>query len=436
VRSRHANAAALPLAVIAAGVSSAWWSCAQTAGCNQQELDEADADELVEKAWLWVRNFRTSGSLSGSEEWVDEMKSSASGTIAGKRVLVFVNPKSGPAKAEEHSKFIVEPMLRALGCNSIEVQLTDAKEGARKLMSDGDLSDLDGIIVLGGEGTLKEVIGGLAEQSLQNSSDKSDKSIHNSQGIDVLHLPVGFVPEGNSNGLISTMLTVPTQPSDEETVRAVLRIARWSPKPVRFMQCQTDSGLEIPAISSGVRMTSAEAVANRAAYYSWLRLPNLTRKLVEMWAVYKMHTYSLRIAYLAADSKSVVPSFEDWDDRDPAWQVIEGDFMWAGVATSLPGDASDDPACESACAYLAWAFDHGSVSRTSMEALLRANLAEDDLEPQDLLKCTAVKAFSIETQETKENKRKCSIDGDAIRNVMSPHFTIRGRMHEQAFMLL
>ena len=120
--------------------------------------------------------------------------------------------------------------------------------------------------------------------------------------------------------------------TEEEIIRSVLRIAAgvagwvdWAPRPVRFMECQTDNGTIIPAISSGVRcdtivrfcaatfrcavpfngslvglymqttpphlidllfvwcsLASDEQISFNKNRWAWLRLPNLTRKLVEM----------------------------------------------------------------------------------------------------------------------------------------------------------
>ena len=42
----------------------------------------------------------------------------------------------------------------------------------------------------------------------------------------------------------------------------------------------------------------------------------------EMWAVFRMHKYAYRVAYLPSDSKESAPTFENWEEGD-AWRVLE-----------------------------------------------------------------------------------------------------------------
>ena len=103
-------------------------------------------------------------------------------------------------------------------------------------------------------------------------------------------------------------------------------------------------GIVTPAISSGARFATEEQIANNKVRWDrWtLRyLPNLSRKLVEMWAVFRMHKYHFRVAYLPADAKSPPPTFESWDEAVGNPQVMshqQGGGVGGGPMTGQTGE--------------------------------------------------------------------------------------------------
>lgn len=451
------TASRLPLgAVFAAGVTSAmWWGiCAPDARCRDVfEEQPAVAAEAVEQALgasrEWLDNLKSSGSTSGSDRWVHTVTgASNSSPLQGKRVLILAGAEGDKVEAVvAMCEEMVSPMLQALGGTVDSVHKTDEKPGARShardVIENGDLSELDGIIVVGGDRTFGDVIGGLATQSeLAATEHGIEGGVYTRTGVDVLRIPVGYIPAGSS-----------VSSSRDDQIRAALKIAQWTPSPVEFMQCQTDTGIVTPAISSGARFATEEQIANNKVRWDrWtLRyLPNLSRKLVEMWAVFRMHKYHFRVAYLPADAKSPPPTFESWDEavgnpqvmshqqgggvgggpmtgQTGEWQVLEGDFVAIAMKPDLHNGGSG--------AQLSWAFDDGQVTRAKVEQLVRTGAPDSSGFTNSQL--TAVKAFSITSEPAPKSwKRRCSIDGEACEMTNAGQYCVRGRMHEKAYMRL
>ena len=126
--------------------STSWPALAQS-GAQGSAFDERGrpSDPLVRKAQQWVERRRKTGDSHGAEEWVQLVETTAAAPMAGKRVLIFVNPECGAKTAQAHCDDIVRPMLSALGCVSAEVQQTDDKKAAMELLESADLSGIDAV---------------------------------------------------------------------------------------------------------------------------------------------------------------------------------------------------------------------------------------------------------------------------------------------------
>ena len=103
------------------------------------------SESLVSEARAWVERRRKTGDSHGAEDWVQLVQAAAAAPLAGRRVLIFVNPECGAKTAKAHCDDIVRPMLTALGCVSTEVQETDDKKAAMELLETADLSGIDAV---------------------------------------------------------------------------------------------------------------------------------------------------------------------------------------------------------------------------------------------------------------------------------------------------
>lgn len=109
------------------------------------------------------------------------------------RVLVILNPRSGHGRSSKVFHGKVEPIFQLAGFK-MEVVKTTAAGHARKLASSVDFSTCpDGIICVGGDGIVNEVLNGLLSRDNQKEA---------------ISIPIGVIPAGSDNSLVWTILGV------------------------------------------------------------------------------------------------------------------------------------------------------------------------------------------------------------------------------------
>ncbi|KAG8643056.1 sphingoid long-chain bases kinase 1 [Manihot esculenta] len=109
------------------------------------------------------------------------------------KMLVILNPRSGSGRSSKVFHGIVEPIFKLAGFK-LEVVKTSSAGHARNLASTVDISTCpDGIICVGGDGIINEVLNGLLSRDNQK------------EGISI---PIGIIPAGSDNSLVWTVLGV------------------------------------------------------------------------------------------------------------------------------------------------------------------------------------------------------------------------------------
>ncbi|KAK8508586.1 hypothetical protein V6N12_044502 [Hibiscus sabdariffa] len=109
------------------------------------------------------------------------------------KMLVILNPRSGRGRSSKVFHGIVEPIFKLAGFK-LEVVKTTSAGHAKKLASTVDINTCpDGIICVGGDGIINEVLNGLLSRDNQK------------EGISI---PIGIIPAGSDNSLVWTVLGV------------------------------------------------------------------------------------------------------------------------------------------------------------------------------------------------------------------------------------
>lgn len=109
------------------------------------------------------------------------------------KMLVILNPRSGRGRSSKVFHRDVEPIFKLAGFR-LEVVKTTSAGHARNLASTVDISTCpDGIICVGGDGIINEVVNGLLSRDNQK------------EGISI---PIGIIPAGSDNSLVWTVLGV------------------------------------------------------------------------------------------------------------------------------------------------------------------------------------------------------------------------------------
>ncbi|EPS64284.1 sphingosine kinase, partial [Genlisea aurea] len=109
------------------------------------------------------------------------------------RMLVILNPRSGRGRSSKVFHGLAEPILKLAGFD-LDVVKTTCAGHARKLAASIDFSACpDGIICVGGDGIINEVLNGLLSRDNQKEA---------------ISVPIGIIPAGSDNSLVWTVLGV------------------------------------------------------------------------------------------------------------------------------------------------------------------------------------------------------------------------------------
>jgi sphingosine kinase len=112
------------------------------------------------------------------------------------RFLVVVNPRSGPKRnGEQVYETVLKPMLEQAGINHDVIVTTHSRHAEELIQEqradDRDISNYDGIVALGGDGIVHEIMQGIKNRT--DSKELLDK------------LKLGIVPCGSANGLAKSL---------------------------------------------------------------------------------------------------------------------------------------------------------------------------------------------------------------------------------------
>jgi sphingosine kinase len=99
--------------------------------------------------------------------------------MSNKRVFLIVNPRSGKRRGLAVLEQ-VKPVFAAADMK-LDVRITEQSGHARQLVRDCNLAGYDGLCLIGGDGTVHEVVNGLIEQAESAS------------------IPLGLIPAGTGN---------------------------------------------------------------------------------------------------------------------------------------------------------------------------------------------------------------------------------------------
>lgn len=123
---------------------------------------------------------------SGIPDWYQTIAS----RFPKRMALIVINPIGGSRNAQMEYESTVQPMLMNANYHCTPY-ITNKKDDARGYVRNVSLTGYDRIVVMGGDGTVSEVINGLLERT--NSSKAK-------------HPPLGVIPVGSGNGLSRSLL--------------------------------------------------------------------------------------------------------------------------------------------------------------------------------------------------------------------------------------
>ncbi|XP_012283324.1 sphingosine kinase 2 [Orussus abietinus] len=116
-----------------------------------------------------------------------------------RKLLVFLNPKSGPGRGRETFQKRIHPILSEAE-RPYEVHITKHSNYAREFVRVKDIYQWCGLLMVGGDGIVFEVVNGLFERPDWQKAMKE--------------LPLGVIPCGSGNGLAKSIAYAQQEPYD------------------------------------------------------------------------------------------------------------------------------------------------------------------------------------------------------------------------------
>ncbi|KAK7793386.1 hypothetical protein R5R35_009266 [Gryllus longicercus] len=154
-----------------------------------------------------------------------------------KKLLVLLNPKSGPGKAREMFQQRVVPVLAEAEL-PYDLYVTKHANYARDFVRTKDIYQWRGVVVVGGDGIVFEVFNGMFERPDWERAVKE--------------VPVGVIPCGSGNGLAKTIAYAMEEPYDQNPVLiSTLNIVKCRSMPMDLVRVETKTQILFSFLSVG-----------------------------------------------------------------------------------------------------------------------------------------------------------------------------------------
>ncbi|KAK3606165.1 hypothetical protein CHS0354_010799 [Potamilus streckersoni] len=229
------------------------------------------------------------------------------------RLLVIVNPESGKREGLKIYKSKVEPIFK-LARIETEVVVTERAGHAEDMMASKDLSGIDGLVLVGGDGIFHEVANGALKKIQKDYGINPDNPDSVLKPLDV---PIGIIPAGTGNGIAMEVF----DSYDPEVAALAIVLGQKQPHST-FSVSANGKHLKYSIMLVGYGwwgdvIYNAETRRNlgRARY---------VYALLNAFVWNKQRLMDLEIKYLPEPGSDVKDS--ENKDENKEWQKIEGKF--------------------------------------------------------------------------------------------------------------
>lgn len=132
--------------------------------------------------------------------WADAIQDHLRGERRPRKLLVFVNPFGGRKRAPVIYQRKVAPIFQLAGI-SVELVTTRYAGHARECLLEMDLSHFDGVVCVGGDGMVNEIVNGVLLRAQRDAGiDANDPNSRLKPGA----IKIGAIPAGSTDALVCT----------------------------------------------------------------------------------------------------------------------------------------------------------------------------------------------------------------------------------------
>eukprot|EP00038_Savillea_parva_P001365 m.103508 g.103508 ORF g.103508 m.103508 type:complete len:409 (+) comp10479_c0_seq1:358-1584(+) len=329
------------------------------------------------------------------------------------KVQVVLNPKSGRAIVrdlwDEDIRTVLQFAAHVYDDPPLKVLMTEEPEQAKMEVQDIDLSTIDGLCVLGGDGALQEVITGLMRRPDREAVSK---------------LPIGVIPTGTANMFASALHTGEADDTAEGKAGwAALTVALQHTRKVDVLEVTTGEGEVVYALSAlgwgapGVMAASAERQAWLRSHRYWY---SAAMGLIATGDNEANVPCRARIAYPKGAGDEFVQDERSVPDR-PGWVEREVDVT-ALVASKVPSIAvgcgvNEDVKLDDGLVTLTWLPSRLNTTRRALYSTGFRLSKGHTLAEEEGSESIKVREFTVDVLG--DNAPPINVDGEAFdpRNV-------------------
>lgn len=255
--------------------------------------------------------YFTCADLATRSQWQQAINNTLVGQaidadIKCRKLQVVINPNSGQKLASK----VFEQVRPLLDCSNLTYTVTQTCSAAdtKNFVGNLNLSALDGLVIVGGDGTIHDAIAGLMSRGDRETAIK---------------LPLGIIPGGTGNGLCKSILE--SAKENYDPLNAAFMIAKGKQQSFDLASV-TQNGQEYYSFLSlawGL-ISDVDIESEKLKFLGALRFDVYAVMLLSL-----LRTYKGRFSYLPH------PDFEHTQKQEnlspTGWQVMEDNFifLWA-----------------------------------------------------------------------------------------------------------
>ncbi|KAG6804329.1 sphingosine kinase 2 isoform X1 [Apis mellifera caucasica] len=225
--------------------------------------------------------------MSPSHENLESLISACPGEQ--RKILVLLNPKSGPGRSRETFQKRIHPILSEAE-RPYEVHVTKCPNYAREFVHTRDIYQWSGLVMVGGDGIVFDVVNGLFQRPDWEKALKE--------------LPLGVIPCGSGNGLAKSIAYAKQEPYDYNPLLiSALSVVKFKKAQMDLVRVETRNQILFSFLSVGWGLLADIDIESE-------RLRAIGGQRFTVWTIARLiglRTYKGKVSYLPCDK---VPSVE------------------------------------------------------------------------------------------------------------------------------
>ncbi|XP_066590910.1 sphingosine kinase 1-like [Prorops nasuta] len=208
-----------------------------------------------------------------------------------RKLLVLLNPKSGPGRGRESFQRRIHPILSEAE-TPYEVHITKYPNYAREFVLNKDIYNWSGLLMVGGDGIVFEVVNGLMQRPDWEKA--------------LAELPLGVIPCGSGNGLAKSIAHAKQEPYDcNPMLISALSVVKCKRTPIDLVRVETRNEILFSFLSVGWGLLSDIDIESE-------RLRAIGGQRFTVWSVARLiglRTYKGKVSYLPCNK--IIPNEND-----------------------------------------------------------------------------------------------------------------------------